>query len=188
MNENREEDLYLTQDDDEDETMSPLVDGWVCDDDGKAEWCLKQIRDAEDTIKRWEEHYAQQLDRIRKAQQRRIDTMTVYLRRYLLMQRDAGMVKSTKTQDSYGLPSGTLRLKHGGVEYKRDDDKLVAWLQDTELDALIKVKLSPDWAGLKKLVSAQADGNVVLTETGEIISGVTAVQKQDSFVIERKGE
>ena len=171
---------------DDDDLDEPLVEGWKCDNDEKAEWCLRMIKSSEEEIKRWEAHYAAQLEKIRTYHQRRIDTMTTYLRRYLLQQREAGLVKQTKTQVSYKLPGGTLRLKQGSWEYQRDDEQLCAWLQSSDMTELIKIKTSPDWAGLKKLTMTTDEGKVVLAETGEVIPGVTAAMKPDSFVVEDK--
>ena len=170
---------------DDEELDGLLVQGWQCDDDSKAEWCVRQIRDAQDTLKRWEEHYTRQMEKIRKSQQNRIDTMTVYLRRYLIHQREAGLVKSTKTADSYHLPSALLELKHGTWEYQRDEDTLVQWLRNADMDDYIKVvtKTSPNWAELKKLTTTKETGEIVIKETGEIVEGVRAILKPDTFNI-----
>ena len=112
--------------------------------------------------------------------------MQLYLRRYLIRQREQGLTKSTKTMDKYSLPSGVLTLKRGGWDYSRNDPELVDWLRRTGMDSYIKetVKYSPMWGELKKLTRTDESGNIVLAETGEIIEGVKAVMAPDSFKIE----
>jgi hypothetical protein len=171
---------------DEDNLDGPMVQGWQCDDDGKAEWCIAQLRDAKATIDMWEAHYKEQFEKIKTREQHRIDVMTTYLRRYLISQREQGLTKSTKTTDKYSLPSGVLTLKRGGWDYTRNEQELVEWLRHADMGDYIKetVKYTPMWGELKKLTKTDDSGNVVLAETGEIINGVKAVMAPDSFKIE----
>ena len=174
----------LDWEDEEDDLFTFSDDAWTCDSDEKAEWCLSMIRAAQQTVKNWEAHYAKQMDGIRKREQRRIDWMSMQLRRHLIKQRDAGLVKSTKTADSYALPGGTLKLKRGTWDYQRDAEQLVAWIQSEGMEDLVKVKLEPKWAELKKQTITMANGDVVMKDSGEIVQGVRAVMKPDEFVIE----
>ena len=145
---------------------------------------MARIRAAEQTVKNWEAHYKRQMDGIRKREQRTIDWMSMQLRRYFLKQKENGLVKSTKTADSYALPGGTLKLKHGSWDYQRDADQLLAWIQSEGMEDLVKVKLEPKWAELKKQTITMANGDVVMKDSGEIVQGVRAVMKPDEFVIE----
>ena len=174
----------LDWEDEEDDMFYCSDDAWTCDSDEKAEWCMARIRAAEQTVKNWEAHYAKQMESIRKREQRTIDWMSVQLRKYLLKQKEANLVKSTKTADSYALPGGTLKLKHGGWDYQRDADQLLAWIQSEGMEDLVKVKLEPKWADLKKQTLTMANGDVVMKDSGEVVKGVRAVMKPDEFVIE----
>ena len=174
----------LDWEDEEDDLFAFSDDAWTCDSDEKAEWCMARIRSAQQTVKNWEAHYAKQMDGIRKREQRTIDWMSMQLRRYLLKRKESGLVKSTKTADSYALPGGTLKLKHGGWDYQRDADALLAWIQSEGMEDLVKVKLEPKWAELKKQTLTMANGDVVMKDSGEVVKGVRAVMKPDEFVIE----
>lgn len=174
----------LDWEDEEDDLFTFSDDAWTCDSDEKAEWCMARIRSAQQSIQNWEAHYAKQMDGIRKREQRTIDWMSMQLRRYLLKRKESGLVKSTKTADSYALPGGTLKLKHGGWDYQRDADQLLAWIQSEGMEDLVKVKLEPKWAELKKQTVTMANGDVVMKDSGEVVKGVRAVMKPDEFVIE----
>lgn len=166
---------------DEDEDVG-IPSAWVCDTDSKAEWCISKYRDAERELKNWTAFYQEQLAKVQKRCEATMNTMLVYLRGYYKTQEANGHAKLTKTAGKYALPSGTLTMKRGTWEYKRDDDKLVPWLEARpELKDLIKVKQSADWAGLKDKTSTLEDGTVILTETGEVVDGVGAVMKADTF-------
>ena len=174
----------LDWEDEEDDLFYCSDDAWTCDSDEKAEWCLSMIRSAQQSIQNWEAHYKKQMDKIRTCEQRRIDRMTVYLRKFLNDRKESGLVKSTKTTDSYALPGGTLKLKHGTWDYQRDPEQLLAWIQSEGMEDLVKVKLEPKWADLKKQTITMANGDVVMKDSGEILKGVKAVMKPDEFVIE----
>ena len=174
----------LDWEDEEDDLFTFSDDAWTCDSDEKAEWCMARIRSAQQSIQNWEAHYKRQMDGIRKREQRTIDWMTVQLRKYLMRQKEANLVKSTKTADSYALPGGTLKLKHGTWDYQRDADALLAWIQNEGMEDLVKIKLEPKWADLKKQTITMTNGDVVMKDSGEIVQGVKAVMKPDEFVIE----
>lgn len=170
---------------DDDDLDVMMVQGWQCDDDGKAEWCLAQMRDAQSVISIMEAHYKEQMEKIRTREQRRIDVMITYLRRYLVMLRSKGVAHATKSADTYKLPSGTLEIRHGTWEYQRDEDAMVEWLRRADMDDYVKVvtKTTPAWGELKKLTTTQEDGSVVIKETGEVVEGVRAVLKPDTFSV-----
>ena len=170
------------REDEDDDLLA--TDDWACDSDEKAEWCLYMIRKANESIKSWEEHYNQQMERIRQREQRKIDRMNLYLRKYLMALRERGLTKATKTADSYALPSGTLKIKRGTWDYQRDPEALVNWLELEELGEFVKIKKEPKWGDLKKLTVTMDNGDVAMKDSGEIVQGVRAVMKPDEFVIE----
>ena len=170
---------------DDDEEESTFVSTFIVDDDAKAEWCLGKIREIEKSQQMWLDFYNSQIDRVKKHHDRVVDRMKLYLRRYLVMQREKGLVKSTKLADKYTLPSGVLTLKRGGWDYNRDDTELLDWLRQANMTNYIKEtpKYTPMWGELKKLTKTDDNGNIVLAETGEVVHGVKAVMAPDSFEI-----
>ena len=159
---------------------------FVIDNDEKAEWALKKIREEADEHDRLialasaeAERIARRVEEIDKA----YENNTSWLKHQLSLYFDTVPHKTTKTQEKYALLSGTLVRKKGGIEYKRDDAALLSWLNESRLDQFIKTKLDVDWKELKARTSVSEDGMVIFDETGEIVDGVTAAQKPDTFDI-----
>ena len=146
--------------------------------DDEAEECIKAIRSAEADIVFWKNYYAEALQKIADASQRIIDNNTARLEAYF----DTLPHKKTKTQESYALPSGKLVRKHRDPEFTRDDDELLSWLHDNNGEKFIKVKETPDWAGLKKTLTVL--GETVADENGEIIPCIKATERPDEFKVE----
>lgn len=57
------------------------------------------------------------------------------------------------------------------------------WLRANGYEALVKVEESTRWADLKKLLSYTGD-IATLTETGEIVEGITAYETPDTFTVD----
>lgn len=159
---------------------------WTIDNDEKAEWALKKIR--EET----EEH--DRLMKLAAAEQEKLTARiaeinkayedgTSWLKYQLSQYFETVPHKTTKTTEKYALLSGTLVRKKGGIEYKRDDGAVLTWLNENRLDQFIKTKLDVDWKELKTRTSITEDGMVVFDDTGEIIDGIKAEQKPDTFDI-----
>ena len=153
-------------------------------DDESAEWCLKKIREAQTDVKKWEAHYAAQLEKVKTEAEKEIAYFSGLLEEYF----DTVPHKATKTQQSYSLPGGKLVRKQQQPKFETDDEKLVPWLEENFMSQLVKVKKSADWAALKKVVSVTPDGEHVATDEGEIIPGVTVIQRPDVFKVEMEGE
>lgn len=91
--------------------------------------------------------------------------------------------KETKTTEKYRLLSGTLTFKKGATKTKLDETKLVPWLKANGYGELVKVEESTRWADLKKLLSYTGD-IATLTETGEIVEGVTVYETPGIFTVD----
>ena len=152
---------------------------FVIDDDGKANWAVQKIKEAQAEIENWKQYYSGALKKIERRQQGRISYLTYLLRKYF----ESVPHKVTKTQASYQLPSGNLVLKHPGPKYETDDAALLDWLKSNQMTDFIKVKTKekPMWGELKKTVTIS--GENVVTEDGEIVPGVTVSQPEDTFDI-----
>ena len=170
---------------DEEDLITQQEMGFIPPDDGGAEWCLTKIREADAEYKTMTEHYKRQEELARKKHDSDVLRLQGMLQKYLAKMEQAGVAKRTKTQVSYQLPTGTLIRKAGGTDYQRDKDTLLEWLKKSKLTEYIKTKViqDPDWAGLKKATKTMPDGSVVYAETGEVIDGVQAVRKDDTFEV-----
>ena len=157
-------------------------EGFVITDDQMADWALRKIAKAKLEAAQWKAFY---LDRISKAQITADETearMTALLERYF----DTVPHAHAKTQSSYTLPSGKLVRKAESLEYLRDTDKLLVYLQSSGLNEFIKIEAKPKWGEYKDRVQIAA-GVAVDSVTGEIVSGVTVEKRDPVFKVEVSG-
>lgn len=152
----------------------------------KAEWALCKIKEEK---KGKEELIAVCNSFIEKYQakiqeyEKQFESSTSYLRQQLQEFFNIAPYKETKTQATYKLPSGTLKLKYPAIEYKRDEKKLGEFLKSNNYQGYYEEIVKPKWAELKKICKV-AGQYVVDVDSGNIIEGVEAVEKPASFEIE----
>ena len=164
----------------EDEIQIPEAEKrFRVEDDQGAEWCFGIIRDANAEIKKWTEFYKDRMDKAIRKQEARIAHMEFLLEGYFRnVPKD-----ETKTQLNYKLPGGKLVMKKPALTMEHDDEQLLPWLKEN-IPALVKVKESPDWANLKKHLTIM--GDQVADPDGEIVPGVSVVEKPAEFKVEVK--
>ena len=61
------------------EPVEEAEEGFVCDDDQKAEWCLLQIRRAQAEKEKWKEHYKAALESVTAGLDETISRMEMFL-------------------------------------------------------------------------------------------------------------
>ena len=167
---------------------TPVREAFEVDNDMKAEWCLKKIRQIRseqqaevEELTRQMKFYQDQMDLINKQADDDAEFFESMLRRYFAKRVDDGFTKATKTQTTYKLPTGTLKLKHQAPEFERDTAVLLPWLEQNSPD-LVKVEKTANWAELKKRISVV--GETAVSADGEVIPGVKVVEREDKFVVE----
>ena len=159
---------------------------FVIDTDEKAEWAIKKIAEeraeaariisvCQDSIRRYN-------DTIKKTEDT-LESKTGYLTFQLQRYMETVKSKESKTQKTYKLPSGTLKIKYQAREFKRDDEKLTAYLMQNNYTDYIETKFKPKWAELKKNVVVQ-DGKAIIEDTGDVIEGVAVIEREDKFEVE----
>lgn len=155
-------------------------------DDRCADWAIRKISEERKEYTRLKDLADEQIAAINEkvaAAQRRMENGTAFLTSCLADFFNTVPHKKTKTTEKYRLLSGTLTLKKGTTKAKLDETKLVPWLRANGYEALVKVEESTRWADLKKLLSYTGD-IATLTETGEIVEGITAYETPDSFTVD----
>ena len=153
-------------------------------DDLSAELEIQKIKDAEEQCERscaWYEEMSRRAqaewDRIRETAERN-------LRSYFEM---PGLPRKTaKTQVSYELRTGKLVLKAQEPEYDRQEDQLCKWLKDNGKAGMVKTKESADWKELKKELKVAPDGKSMVTAYGEIVPGITVIEREPKFTVSVK--
>lgn len=162
--------------------MSELEERWSIKDDKSAEWALKKIREAQEDTARWNTYYAAQMETIERQNADTVAYFTALLEAWF----KTVPHKATKTQESYQLPSGKLVRKLQQPAYERDADALLKWAK-TNLPEAIKVKEEASWTDIKNRIGkVMPDGSAVDKETGEIIDGVTVIERDPVFKVEIK--
>ena len=155
---------------------------FVIDDDSKATWALKQLREIRrrqeinvsiaksemENIKTW-------LDQALSAEKRDEEFFIAILSRYGLEQRLEEGRKTIK------LPYGEIATREGSVEWKIEDEPFLAWAWVNAPD-LIKVVETPKLAEVQKALKITDDGSVV-TEAGEIVPGVVTTRKDPTVTV-----
>ena len=142
-------------------------------DDRCADWAIRKIAD---------EQIAAINEKV-VAARKRMENGTSYLTSCLADFFATVPHKETKTTEKYRLLSGTLTFKKGTTKTKLDETKLVPWLKANGYGELVKVEESTRWADLKKLLSYTGD-IATLTETGEIVEGVTVYETPGIFTVD----
>lgn len=143
--------------------------GFRVTDDAGAAWCVEKIREARQECDRMIVWYAAQIERAKKRCAATEERMTAYLREYA----EEVPMKESKTQRSYPIPGGKMMWKKAHIEWKHDDAQVLEALKAQGRTEYIKTKEVLDWAGLKKEI----------TQTCEIIDGITPEEVPDEFVV-----
>ena len=143
---------------------------FIIDNDEKAEWSIKKIAEERAEAQRYisvcQDAIKTYQDKIEKAKAD-LDNKTGYLTHQLQRYMNTVKAKESKTQKTYKLPSGTLKVKYPEPEYKRDEEKLTEFLKKNYTD-YVETIYKPKWAEFKKIVSLNRDA-IVDEESGELI-------------------
>ena len=96
--------------------------------------------------------------------------------------------KQTKTETKLLLPSGKVYWKKRAPEVVRDDQMLLDWLGQHNLDCYVTVttKCAPDWKELKAKAVENGDHYELPDANGEMarIPGVYLVERPDELKVE----
>lgn len=158
---------------------------FIIDNDEKAEWALRKIAEERAETERYinvcRSMIIEYEEKALKADEKLKNKLSYFegqLQKYF----ESVIRKETKTQETYTLPSGVLRLKHQQPEFNRDDEILLMWLKENGMNDLIRTDEKPNWAELKKKVNVS--GDKVISEDGQIVDGVKVIVKPSVFEIE----
>lgn len=161
-------------------------EGFIIDTDQRAEWALTKIKENRAEAERMAAVCDAEIERYGQIKQEAIDKAAKdsgYLEALLFAYFATVPHKATKTQETYKLPSGTLKQKVREPEYKREESDILKWLTEQGLDSLIETKSAPKWAELKKGITASGE-QAIYAETGEIIPGVKIIEREPVFSVE----
>lgn len=167
------------------EIIGEAEEGFAINNDNLAEWALKKIAEERAETQRMInvcQTFINEYQMKAENYSKQYESKTAYLKEQLRLYFESVPHKATKTQETYKLPSGTLKRKFGTPEFKVDNDILVKWLEDNEFGSYVKTEKKAQWGELKKTVTVRSDK--IISVNGEIIDGVTAQERPDSFEVE----
>lgn len=150
---------------------------FVIDSDAKADWALSIIKQEQDEQQRLLNSIDEQIELL-KAKRERIaeNDKCRFLKGKLNAYFEAVQEgkKELKTCIKYKLANGELVFKKSQINYERDNDAILKWLNDHDKYDYIKVTHSVDWASLKD------------ADFFNEVEGITEVQTEPSFEVKIK--
>ena len=172
-------DNYVTSED-----LDSEITAFTIDSDKKADWAIGKIKEEQENTIRLRQiaiskivELQNKIKELDERTERRTGNLKAMLMDYM---QTVKPTKQTKTQTQYELLSGKLVWKKQQSLYERDEAALLAWAETTAPE-LVKVKKEVSWADLKKQVDVSGDK---LLLDGEIIPGVTVVEREDVFEVQ----
>jgi len=162
---------------------------WRIKNDEEADWWIEihqeklaEVRRLRMQLENKIAFYQEKLDKVIKEEEAIIERRDSKLLEYFetLDKKD---MKKTKTMLKYRLPSGELVMKFPGPEFKRDNEALVKWLEDNQMDEYVEIKKQPKWGELKKKTKVVGN-NVVFEDTGEVVEGIEVMERPAEFIVE----
>ena len=170
--------------------------GFEIDSDDKAEWALQKIEENQKEFDRLSKLAENQIEQIKlkleKAKTQNENSRCFFTEKLKTYFNNVEH-KKTKTQESYKLLSGTLVMKKGKDKIEKDDDELLIFIKQNNLNDFIKTKESVSWSDFKKGLFIKTK-EVEDAETGEVVevkcvvdadgnevNGCTVVHTEDVF-------
>ena len=158
-----------------------MEEAFEVDNDVKAEWALQKRRAREAEMNRIVETCTGMIETYRALIKAEVDRGTAeiavfdgMLQRYFETREHT----VTKTQATYRLPTGKLKMKLAFQRMVPDTEALMS-----EYPAFVEQKPELRWGELKKRLDIAGD-NVVDTETGAIVQGVSLETVPSKFIVE----
>jgi len=160
---------------------------FVVDSEQKANWALRKIKQLQDKMDANVDLAAEEIAKV-EAWEKEVNEglhQSILFFTGLLEQYHRGVYAKDPEAKTIKLPHGQLKMRAQQPEFRRDDGKLLAWLesQGTVGKAYIKIIKSPQWADLKKKLEIAGD-KMVDPESGEIVDGVEVIAREPRFSLE----
>lgn len=165
-----------------DEQEQVESDRFVVDDEQKANWALRKIKEYQQQII---ENDKLADDEIRKIEDWRkgrnnsakesIEYFEGLLMEYALNRRD-----QDEDFKSISLPNGNFGFRKQQPRWKYDDEALLNYLEQSQMNNLIRTTKAPNKAEIRK--QFEIHGNKVInTETGEFVEGIEIIDRPEKF-------
>lgn len=161
-------------------------EGFVVDNDKKAEYCLKKIKAAQTEHDRLMDLVNAERDELNEKElelDRRLESETGYLKALLYNYFETVEKKETKTQQSYKLLSGSLVFKKPMLTIQRPDDETLLKILHENAPELIETVEKPKWSEYKKQLCIVNNGTQIVDATGSYVDDIYLEETPGSFGI-----
>ena len=162
-----------------------IQEGFVIDNDTKADWAIRKISAERNETERLIEIANNEIAMLEAKKASLLDKCeknTSYLQSLLMAYFDSVEHKQTQTQESYKLLNGTLVRKKARKSITKDDSALVSWLKANNRSEYVKVTETPVWGEFKKGLEIN-NGVVIDTATGAVVEGVNIEDIPETFEV-----
>lgn len=152
-------------------------------DQGGAIWAMRKMRSINTRLADVKLTATAEISRIREwaqAEEEKADRERAFFEYLLKDYAEQLRIEDPKFK-TLKLPHGKLAFRKQSPEFIRDNDKLLAWVKSNRPE-YVRIKEEPDWSSLKKEVAVA--GEQAVDANGEIIDGVTVVERPDKFSVE----
>ena len=167
----------------------PELNEWAINSAAEADKLICNINELNRLKKRMGEIATQEINDITEKLNARLTAYNLRISKYedLLRVYFEGLpeedVKETKTQRKYTLLNGSLILKKPKLTWEHDDAKLLDYLKASGQKEYIKTEEKPKWGEFKKTLGVMENGDVINSETGEVINCVTVSMTPAEFEV-----
>jgi len=143
----------------------------------QAEWCLRQIERLKKKQSEIEALAQAEIEKISVWRERETSKITgdISFFEELLKDFHRRTLEKDPKAKTIRLPSGSLEARKMPPEYRRDEEKLLPWVEQNRPDFLI-VEKSVNWADLKKKLSFE-NGCAFDPITGEVVPGIEVIER-----------
>ena len=155
------------------------------EDMGAANWALRKIAAARAAIRERETLASAETERIRTWLEDETESLQQTIRFFesLLYEYHTGQIEADPKCKTIKLPHGILKMRAQQPQYHRDPDVIREWAEANKPDVLIPQLPKLDWARLKKTVKP-VGGKAIDAGTGEVIPGITVIDRPPKFSVE----
>lgn len=157
-------------------------EGFKIDDANGAVWAFRKLQAIERKANETSSIAQGEIERIKawqEQEQKGIESDKVYFE---------GLLKSYYMEQRESDPKFKLSTPYGKVSSRKmptwnyDDEKVLAYLQENELNSLIRVKRELDKQTIKKTFDVAKNGTVVNSDTGEVVPGIKIMETESITV------
>ena len=159
-------------------------DNFEVDDDHKANWALKKIRQLNKKKQKNEEFAEKEINEIKKWLDQENSKLEDSIEYFESLLTEYAMKLKEQDEDlkTKNLPAGKIQFRKQQPKWNYDNKELLESVKSAGLNDLVKVKERVDKRKLKNQVEVAGD-KVINTKTGEVIDGVEVKERGEKFKI-----